>query len=269
PCSFEGQLRWTTDRVARHYHRRSAKSQEKRRRAGAVSSRGCRKMDQKRRLEGWKAGRLEGGRAGRQKVEGAQGSKAERTRLFRGSVDLASLIEREPLLELGGDIGAAGRGRQIDCRLGGFDRGVEPAGGGIRRRQGIERRQVATAGCGGRALGKRHRLVGLPQRRVGGGGTDPGEAAQRLRVAGTRVENLFELGDRLGRLALLRQQLREVPPRLGVVGPQRQRTVIVLERLVVASGQLQHRRQVVVSLRVVGIEAQRLAEPSNRFVALA
>src|SRR6185503_12189728 len=135
PCSFEGQLRWTTDRVARHYHRRSAKSQEKRRRAGAVSSRGCRKMDQKRRLEG--------GRAGRQKVEGAQGSKAERTRLFRGSVDLASLIEREPLLELGGDIGAAGRGRQIDCRLGGFDRGVEPAGGGIRRRQGIERRQVA------------------------------------------------------------------------------------------------------------------------------
>src|SRR6185503_14547849 len=78
PCSFEGQLRWTTDRVARHYHRRSAKSQEKRRRAGAVSSRGCRKMDQKRRLEGWKAGRLEGWKAGRRKGGKAKGRRGAR-----------------------------------------------------------------------------------------------------------------------------------------------------------------------------------------------
>ena len=73
-------------------------------------------------------------------------------------------------------------------------------------------------------------------------------------------ERLGELRRRLRRPPADRQQLPEVGVRLDVVGPQRHGAPVVLERRVRLAGELQQRAEVVVRLRVVGIDPQRLLE---------
>src|SRR5262245_27757659 len=99
----------------------------------------------------------------------------------RHAIGSALAVQLEALAETGRHIRRAGRRRDIHTHPSRCNRISESASGGIRGRQRVERRNVAPLGQRGGALRQRDRLVGIPQRRFGGGGPNPRYPSKRRR----------------------------------------------------------------------------------------
>ena len=74
------------------------------------------------------------------------------------------LVEREPVAEPRGDFAETGRLGSPRRVLRDLDRSIEPPRRRVRRRQGVENREVAAAGCGGGTLRERYGFVFVSKR---------------------------------------------------------------------------------------------------------